>query len=100
MSGQWPEGAANPVVAAEAPGLEYDPVVDSLVAWAGGAPQVFSLASHSWTAMSAAGAPTEAVEAGTYGRFAYMATLNAYVLLNSVDDDVWIYKLTAGCAPE
>jgi hypothetical protein len=37
------------------------------------------------------------VDTGTYGRWRYIARLNVFVLVNSVDDDVRFYKHTAGC---
>jgi hypothetical protein len=80
-------------------GLDFDPRANAIVAWSGGAPGVMDVASHQWAAGSATGAPAQQVGNGTYGRFRYVAYLNAFILVNNPGDDVYLYKLTAGCGP-
>ena len=89
------------VVGAPAPGLAYDPVSDRLVAWAGGADvYTLNLDTRVWTRHPPAAGnsviPTAAAGTGTYGRFRYVPAYNAFIVVNSVSDDVYIYKLTAG----
>jgi len=80
------------------PGLDYDPVLDRLVGWGGGA-DVFllDLEKMAWKKVEPAETnkvtPTDAVRAGTYGRFRYIPSMNAYIVVNSVDQNVYIYRL-------
>jgi hypothetical protein len=36
---------------------------------------------------------------GTFGRFRYVAYLNAFILVNEPGQNVYFYKLTPGCGP-
>jgi hypothetical protein len=88
------------VIEAPAPGVDYDRAADALVAFVGGAPWRLDLASKTWTTGSADGAPPDVPNSGgTFGRWRYIARVNAFVLVNSVDADVVFYKHTAGCGP-
>lgn len=89
------------VVGAPAPGLAYDPVSDRLVAWSGGADvYTLNLDTRVWTRHPPAAGntviPTAAAGTGTYGRFRYVPAYNAFIVVNSVSDDVYLYRLTAG----
>jgi hypothetical protein len=83
------------------PGVEWDPNLKRVVTWTGGT-SVYSLDVDSWTwfehtaASSNTVTPTAPVEAGTYGRFRYMPSRNAYVVVNKSSENVFFYKLTAG----
>jgi uncharacterized membrane protein YgcG len=91
---------ATDIVAAPSPGLAYDSASDRLVAWKGGA-DVYSLNLDTlvWTQLPPA--PTNAVTPtapngnGTFGRFRYMPSKNAFILVNSADGSVYVYKLSA-----
>lgn len=74
------------------PGLDYDPVNDRIVGWGGG--PVFSLDPDTgvWRSHNAAGAP-KATEAGIYGRWRYVPSLEAFVVVTDVDEDVHFFKL-------
>ncbi|MEQ1503992.1 MAG: hypothetical protein ABMB14_17250 [Myxococcota bacterium] len=85
------------VLNAEGPGLEYDPPADALVAWLGGGPWVLDLTTRVWSRADGTGAPAEPIERGTYGRWAWMSYLNAFVLVNEVEQNAYVYKHTAGC---
>jgi hypothetical protein len=76
------------------PGVVYDPVVDRIVAWDGG--PVWVMHPENWTWTQKATCPQAATGNGTYGRFAYSPSENAYVVTNAIDQNVMIYKLTAG----
>ena len=87
------------VVNANDPGLVYDPVVDKLVAWVGGT-DVYTLdpATLTWEKVAAAAsnqaAPTKPCPNGTYGRWRYIPSKNAYIVVNSVKENVYVYRLT------
>lgn len=91
VSGRQPEGPA--------PGLAYDLVSERVIGWAGGA-DVFSLdtASRTWTTHAPADSnsviPPKPTRWGTYGRFRYVPSRNLFVVVNSVDQNVFVYRLT------
>ena len=82
-----------------APGFEYDPVIDRFVAWSGSA-DVYTLDAATWTWTKHAPAATNTVVpsdpsgGGTRGRFRYIPSKNAYILVNSTSENVYFYKLT------
>ena len=92
---------ATEIVNATHPGIVYDPVSDQMVAWSGG-PNVYTLNldTWAWTKRSPAASntvtPTAAATQGTYGRWRYIASKNAFIGVNDVDEDVYIYKLSSG----
>lgn len=91
-------GAA--ILAADGPGVDYDPRADAMVGWTGGGPWVLDLPSKTWTQRSAVGAPSEpGTSGGTFGRWRYVPRVNAFVLVTGVDADVVFYKHTPGCGP-
>ncbi len=77
------------------PGLDFDPVADRFVAWAGGPVQVFDSDTLTWTGYSAAGAPTP-TRNGIYGRWRYVPSVNAFIVVTDGNEDVHFYKLTEG----
>jgi hypothetical protein len=88
---------------AAAPGLAYDSASKRLVAWRGGADVfVLSRSGSTWNierrtpATTNAVTPTTQVSVGTYGRFRYVPSRNAFVAVNSIHENVYIYKLSAG----
>ena len=92
---------ANGIEFARAPGLAYDPVADRFVAWDGGADvYVLDWDAQTWTRITPAAAntvtPTGAATQGTFGRFRYSPSKNVFVVVNSVDQDVYMYRLTLG----
>ena len=82
-------------------GVAYDPVSDRIVAWNGGA-DVFLLDMSTlvWTRRTPAATntviPTSAETRGTYGRFRYIPSKNAFIVVNRTNEDVYFYKLAAG----
>jgi uncharacterized repeat protein (TIGR01451 family) len=83
------------------PGLVYDPVSGQFVAWSGGA-VIYTLDKDTqiWTKIPPAPSntviPTAANSTGTYGRFRYIPSKNAFIVVNSVDENVFIYRRSAG----
>jgi hypothetical protein len=94
------ESGGGDIYNASAPGIDYDSASDSLVAWPNrGAPYILNLETKEWSVGSSDGAPTSRTVGGTYGRFRYLAAYNVFILINSVDENVYFYKHTAGCGP-
>jgi len=92
---------ATSIISTRYPGVQYDPVADRIVAWSGGADvYTLDLDTWVWTRRSPAATntvtPTAAPNQGTYGRFQYIPSRNAYVAVNSIDENVYLYKLSAG----
>jgi hypothetical protein len=84
---------------AKAPGFSFDSSINKFVGWAGGS-TVYSLDPTNWSCT--AHAPTNNVTPsapaghGTYGRFQFIPAKNAYVVVNSIDSNVYFYKLSSG----
>ncbi len=74
------------------PGVNYDPVADRIVVWDGDAVQALNMETREWEQLAAT--PELPEGTGTYGRFRYSPTQNAYIVVNGGDQDVLIYKLT------
>ena len=85
------------VIGVAGSGLDADVRTGSLVAWTGGAPAIMDPATWYWRRGSACGAPPKAVANGTFGRFRYISYLNVFILVNKPEEDVYFYKLSAGC---
>jgi len=73
------------------PGLDYDPVADRIVGWAGGPVYSLDPDTGAWTAHDAPGAP-KPTESGIYGRWRYVASLDAFVVVTDVDENVHFFK--------
>lgn len=84
-----------------APGFAFDAVSKQFVAWHGGE-DVYVLDPDTWNwsrvTPDAANTviPTAAERNGTFGRFRYIPSKNVFVAVNSIDEDVYFYKLAAG----
>jgi hypothetical protein len=87
------------------PGLAYDPVSDRIVGWNGGV-DVYSLDldTNAWTRHTPA--PTNLVNpgnvdatGGVYGRFRYSPSKNVFVMVDHVDENVYIYRFADGVRP-
>ncbi len=92
------------MVNARYPGLDYDPISDRIVAWHGGK-YVYTLDmdSRTWTKISPAPTnliiPTQAPSQGTHGRWRYVPSKNVFITVNSVEENVFIYRLSPGTQP-
>ncbi len=90
------------VQSAKAPGFEYDPVSDQFIGWAGGT-SVYALDfdAREWQECPAAGSnsvsPGSQLANGTYGRFQYIPSKNAFIVINDVKNNVFVYKLSTVC---
>jgi hypothetical protein len=82
------------------PGFAYDAKANLFVAWNGGK-NVYGLdlGKSVWTKVAPASTnkvtPTAAQPNGTYGRFQYIASRDLFVGVNSVDEDVFFFRLPA-----
>ena len=89
----------NTLEYARAVGFDYDPVIKKFVGWNGGG-QVYTLDPDTWSweridpAPDNTVLPTAPEPNGTYSRFRYMPSKNAYILANRTTDNVFIYRLT------
>jgi len=73
------------------PGVNYDPVIDRIVIWDGGAVRALNMDTKHWDVLSTP--DQKPFLTGTYGRFRYSSQKNAYVLVNDARKNVLIYKL-------
>jgi hypothetical protein len=94
------------MVSTRYPGLAYDPVTDRIVGWRGGASvYTLNLDTRAWTKIDPAPTnsviPTNPPGQGTYGRWRYVRSKNVFIVVNSIDQNVYIYRLSAadGVAP-
>ncbi|MFC1479748.1 hypothetical protein ACFL6F_04040 [Planctomycetota bacterium] len=77
------------------PGVDYDPVCDKIVAWHGGSVYELDMDTKVWTEHKAEGFPKPS-KWGTFGRWKYVPIVNAYIVVNNINENVYFYKLTAG----
>jgi len=87
------------VVKSACPGLAYDPMIDKLVGWTSG-PSLWTLdlETLTWAEVKPAATntvtPSKPCGTGTYGRFRYVPSKNVYILVNSWDTNVFVYRLS------
>ncbi|MDD5033879.1 MAG: hypothetical protein PHE55_03905, partial [Methylococcaceae bacterium] len=91
---------ASEIIGAYSPGLAYDPVSKNLVAWSGGQiVYTYDPDTNTWTQVSPASTntviPTAAAVNGTHNRFQYIPSKNAFIVVNSIDENVYVFKLPA-----
>jgi len=85
------------IVNARYPGIEYDPVSNSIVAWSensGSDVYSLNLDTRQWTRTALTGGPTP-VGNGTNGRWRYSVASSVFVLVNSVDANIYALRLPA-----
>ncbi len=86
------------------PGFQYDPIGRRFVGWGGGG-TIYALNPDTWTwrtLPAAAGnriVPSKPQANGTYGRFRYVPAQDVFVLVNRVDENVFIYRPERPVAP-
>jgi hypothetical protein len=90
---------------ANSPGLEYDPMVDRIIAWQSGANvYALDLDVKTWTLIPPAATnsvtPTAPNQWGTWGRFRYVPSKDVFVLVNNTNENVFIYRLKTGTGIE
>jgi len=87
-------------------GFQFHPLSGKFVAWFGGS-SVYTLTPPSdlrngtwvWAKVDPASGntvtPTAENARGTYGRFRYIPSLDIFICVNSIDENVYVYKLDA-----
>jgi hypothetical protein len=89
------------VVNAQAPGFVYDSSNRQFVAWSGGATvYTLDLDTNTWTRQDPAPSntvipPSVTAAGGTFGRFQYIPSKNAFIAVNATNENVYIYRLSA-----
>jgi len=98
---------ATEIERAPAPGLAYVSSIDKFVAWGAGRPQdVYLLdpATNVWTCVQPSAnntvIPPSPVQSGTYGKFQYIPSKNAFVCVTTNKNNVYFYKLPSGVLAE
>ncbi len=81
------------------PGLVYVKSTDKYYGWAGGS-TIFEITPDTWEVTtlpvpSGSALPTKAPDAGTYGRFQYVPAKRAFVAVNGIAENVFVYRLAA-----
>lgn len=104
ISGAAPVRVVRKTVGGEAlinstyPGIDYDPILDRIVAWNGG-DSVFSLNldTNAWSTHTFSGGPGAASPNrghGTHGRWRYSAKSGVYVLVNNSSQDTILFRIS------
>ncbi len=90
----------EPLVKSIYPGLAYDPVTERIVGWNGG-DTVYSLDLETaiWTPITHPGGPGPALPNGTFKRWSYSAVSRAFVLVNAMTSNAFIFRLTPVSTP-
>jgi len=78
-------------------GFDYDSASDKLVGWASDKVFVLDPETKAWTVHNPPGAPAPSGN-GTYGRWRYVPSVNAFILVTGINVDVHFYKLGDGPA--
>ena len=84
------------VLNGNAPGIAWDSAINQFVGWNGGSTlYTLDLSTSTWTAHAAAAGsavPTAATANGTFGRFQYDAVDNTFVVVNDINQDVYVFN--------
>ena len=86
---------AEAFITAGNPGLDYDNKSDRMVGWFKGRVYVLDDEKWIWMVNDVAGGPVDSPN-GTYGRWRYVPTVNAFILVVAWDKNVYFYKYTTG----
>lgn len=84
--------------AAASPGFDYDIKAKKMIAWSRGqSVSVFDGGMETWSAASGSGvSPTAPAEWGTFGRWRYSPNKNVFVLVNNINENVFLYRFSSG----
>lgn len=85
------------LVNTNAPGFAYDPVQQLMVGWAGGnTVYLYNPDTDSCTTQTFTGGPPSPQTNGTYGRFQYSPKTGVFIVANSISQNAFTLRLTAG----
>ncbi len=87
----WQTAGGEGFVDRDDPGLDYDPVGDRFVGWAGGAVYVLDPESRLWRSVDAPGGPPPE-KSGVFGRWRYVPSVDAFLVATDADRDVHFFK--------
>ena len=103
-----PLNGSSPVMQTAGPGFEWDPIEEVFVGWVSG-PSVWTLTppdgdwateTWEWNELPPADdnevVPSAPNGNNTYSRWRYMPSVNAFIVVNRVDEPVYVYKLSDG----
>ena len=91
----WRTTGGDALLAKANPGFDYDSAADRLVGWGGGAVHVLHPGTKTWTSYDAPGAPPPTPN-GIFGRWRYVPSLDVFVVVTGIDENVHLYKLPEG----
>ena len=85
----------------QSPGAAFDPVANRIVAWHGGnAVYALDLVAAAWTQVAAGPGPNvPAPQQGTYGRWNYFPQYGVFALVNSIDQNAFLFRAGPPGAP-
>src|SRR5262249_30011460 len=95
---------ANGIIQARAPGLTWDASQQRLIAWSGGV-TTYKIDTTTWNFtqidpnVANTVTPTQPPSQGTFSRFQYIPSKNVLIAVNSIYEDVSIYRLASGIPP-
>jgi hypothetical protein len=90
----------EPIVQSLYPGLAYDPVTASIVAWNGGDTAYrLDLERATWTPVTYPNGPGEPAKNGTYKRWSYSPASGVFVVVNGMDRNAFVFRLTREGTP-
>ncbi len=82
------------VINADSPGLTYDAVENHIVAWSGGnTAHIYDVDKKIWSTNTNNSGPGAAMSNGTNGRFAFVPSLNVFVLVNGMAKNAYVLRL-------
>ena len=87
----WNTTGGDELIRKSNPGLDYDPVRDRIVGWAGGAVYALDPETKAWAAFDVPGAPAPTPN-GIYGRWRYVPSVDAFIAVTAAGEDVRFYK--------
>jgi hypothetical protein len=96
MTRMTTSGTPGIATSRESPGTAYDPIADRIVVWHGGS-QVWALNMDTgvWSQVATGPGPTTAAPyQGTFGRWAYVPAYRVFVVINDIDENAWVFRLT------
>ena len=94
---RWRRRNAPSLVNDASPGVAYDPVADRIVAWSGGS-NVYALNMDTGrvepSRQHPRAPPGSHPYKGIFGRWAYIPQYRVFALINSVDENAWVFRLS------
>lgn len=98
----WKTTGGDPFLASSNPGFDYDPIADRYVGWAGDAVFALDPDTKIWTVHRPPGGPkptgvkSGGPAMGTYGRWRYVSSVEAFIVVTDINEDVHFFKLKVG----